>query len=165
METISAIIETPKGSGVKYTYDQSDGFFFLKKALPAGMVFPYDFGFIPETKGEDGDPLDIIIISEFSNYMGCKIECRLIGSLQAMQWALNGMKNKIRNDRFFGIPVQSIIFEKVKGVRDLPEKLLAELKAFFIQYNKMQNKVFEIEGLSNAQKSIGIIKKYRLLPM
>jgi len=159
METINAIVETPKGSGVKYTYEPASGLFFLKKVLPAGMVFPYDFGFIPETKGEDGDPLDIVIVSEFNNYMGCKIECRLIGGLQAMQWAINGKKSKIRNDRFFGIPVQSIIFEKVTSMRDLPEKLLTELKAFFIQYNKMQKKIFEIEGLSNAQKSLGIIKK------
>ena len=162
METINAIVETPKGCGIKYTYEPSSGFFFLKKALPAGMVFPQDFGFVPGTKGEDGDPLDIIIISEFNTYMGCKIECRLIGSMQAMQWAVNGQKNKIRNDRFFGIPVQSVIFEKVKSMRDLPERLLTELKAFFIQYNKMQKKIFEIEGLSNAQKSLGIIKKSRL---
>jgi inorganic pyrophosphatase len=162
METVNAIVETPKGSGVKYTYEPSSGLFFLKKVLPAGMVFPHDFGFIPETKGEDGDPLDIIIISEFDTYMGCKIECRLIGSLQAMQWAVNGRKNKIRNDRFFGIPVQSIIFEKVKSMKDLPERHLTELKAFFIQYNKMQKKIFEIEGQSTAQKSLNIIKKSML---
>jgi len=159
METVNAIVETPKGSGVKYTYEPSSGFFFLKKVLPAGMVFPYDFGFIPETKGEDGDPLDIVIISEFNNYIGCKIECRLIGGLQAMQWPINGKKNKIRNDRFLGVPVQSIIFEKVKNMRDLPERLLSELKAFFIHYNKMQKKIFEIEGLCNAQKCFSIIKK------
>jgi inorganic pyrophosphatase len=161
MDTINAIVETPKGSEVKYTYEPSSGFFLLKKVLPAGMVFPHDFGFIPETKGEDGDPLDIVIISEFKNHVGCKIECRLIGSLQAMQSSESGKKDKIRNDRFLGIPIQSVIFENVKTMRDLPEKFLTELKAFFIQYNKMEKKIFEIETISNAQKSLGIIKKSR----
>ena len=68
MQTLTAIVETPKGSAQKYDYDPKNKWFKLKKIMPAGMVFPFDFGFIPDTKGEDGDPLDIIIISEL-NYL------------------------------------------------------------------------------------------------
>ncbi|MEJ7588557.1 MAG: inorganic diphosphatase, partial [Ferruginibacter sp.] len=79
------MIETPKGSAQKYTYDSTTKFFRLTKILPAGMVFPYDFGFIPETMGEDGDPLDSMIISEFPSFTGCMISCRVIGGIKATQ--------------------------------------------------------------------------------
>ena len=68
MQTITAIVETPKGSAQKYDYEPAIKLFKLKKTMPAGMVFPFDFGFIPDTIGEDGDPLDIVIISEFKSF-------------------------------------------------------------------------------------------------
>lgn len=83
MQLITAIVETPKGNAQKYDYDAESKWFKLKKILPAGMVFPFDFGFIPVTKGGDGDPLDIIIISEFKSFPGCAMECRIIGAITA----------------------------------------------------------------------------------
>src|SRR5882724_761988 len=85
MFSIDVVIETPKGSAQKYDYDPSTHFFKLKKILPSGMMFPYDFGFIPGTRGEDGDPLDIIVISEFQSFPGCKMKCRVIGGIKAEQ--------------------------------------------------------------------------------
>ncbi|QEM11306.1 inorganic diphosphatase [Mucilaginibacter rubeus] len=70
---ITVIVETPKGSGHKYDYDTATKQFKLKKLLPAGMVFPFDFGFIPNTVGGDGDPLDVLVISEISTFPGCVI--------------------------------------------------------------------------------------------
>src|ERR1700753_2946474 len=104
MKEIYAVIETPKGSAQKYDYDKKTGFFILKKILPAGMVFPYDFGFIPDTKGEDGDPLDIMVFSEYCSFPGCMVKCRIIGGLMAEQSKEPGSQNKIRNDRFFAVP-------------------------------------------------------------
>ena len=66
MTCVDVVIETPKGSAQKYDYDEDSHFFKLKKTLPSGMVFPYDFGFIPDTKGQDGDPLDVIGIPKLS---------------------------------------------------------------------------------------------------
>jgi len=159
MDLINAIIETPKGNNVKYDYEPESGFFFLKKMLPAGMVFPYDFGFIPATKGEDGDPLDVIVISEFTTFPGCKIECRLIGSIRARQQETKDKKKRIRNDRFIAIPTHSVTFNKIDSIKDIPEKLMIELENFFIQYNKMENKIFTIQGLFNAQKSWKLIQQ------
>jgi inorganic pyrophosphatase len=101
MTKYTIVIETPRNSREKYTYDEESKSFFLKKLLPAGMCFPYDFGFIPNTKGEDEDPIDALIISEFGTFPGCKIECRLIGALLAEQTEKNKV---IRNDRFFFVP-------------------------------------------------------------
>ena len=83
MDAIEVIVETPKGSQFKYKYDTIKERFEVNKALPVGLVFPYDFGYIPGTKGEDGDPLDVLIFSEFSFLQGTMIECRVIGSMKA----------------------------------------------------------------------------------
>ncbi|HMK05140.1 MAG TPA: inorganic diphosphatase [Ferruginibacter sp.] len=156
MRSIEVIIETPKGSAVKYNYDPVNDHFKLKKALPAGMVFPFDFGFIPRTKGGDGDPLDIILIAEFGTFPGCRVECKLIGCLKAEQ---TGPKNKkIRNDRYLAVPTDSVIFEKVKTFTDLPSRLLKELEAFFIQYNKLENKNFAVIARAGPPASYRMIK-------
>jgi len=157
MKPIDVIIETPKGSNLKYAYEPDSGFFKIKKALPAGMAFPYDFGFIPGTKGEDGDPLDIVVISEFTNFPGCKMECRLIGTIMAKQSEGKGKQARLRNDRLLGIPLPSVVFEKVHSIKNLPQKMLEELQAFFIQYNQMENKIFTVTGLLPPQQSYKLL--------
>jgi inorganic pyrophosphatase len=156
MKTIEVIVETPRGSAGKYNYEPDAAGFRLKKMLPAGMVFPYDFGYIPGTLGEDGDPLDIMLISEFSNFPGCRIECRLIGGLKAKQTDPNENK-KTRNDRFLAIPSSSVLLENVSELKDLPPKLLDELEAFFIHYNKMEGKEFEVKGTFDAREAAKMI--------
>jgi inorganic pyrophosphatase len=94
---VHVIIETPKGSRNKYCYEEKTGFFKLKKILPSGMIFPLDFGFIPQTKGGGGDPLDVLIIMEKHTYPGCLLECKIIGVIEATQKEKG--KKIIRNDR------------------------------------------------------------------
>jgi inorganic pyrophosphatase len=161
MHCIDIIIETPKGSTQKYNYDPDSHFFKLKKILPSGMVFPYDFGFVPGTKGEDGDPLDVILISEFYSFPGCMIECRIIGGLKALQSKEAGKKEKIRNDRYLAIPMQSVIFENIKSIDDLPKRIIKELEEFFINYNKVQEKEFEVMEKMSPEKSWKLIKSGR----
>ena len=156
MEIITAIIETPRGSTEKYDYDEKSGFFKLKKILPSGMMFPYDFGFIPGTKGEDGDPLDIIIISEFHSFPGCMMDCRLIGVLKAVQ---TEKKKKIRNDRFIAIPVQSTTFKKIETANNLSHNTVEELEQFFINYNKAEGKTFKPLNMLSAKEAIKLLKK------
>jgi inorganic pyrophosphatase len=71
------IIESPKGSRIKYKFDNEYRLFRLHKILPAALVFPFDFGFIPGTTGEDGDPIDVMVLSEFQGFPGCLLDCRL----------------------------------------------------------------------------------------
>lgn len=140
MKTITAIVETPKGSAQKYKYDPGRNWFKLSKILPAGMVFPFDFGFIPDTKGEDGDPLDIIIISELRSFPGCMMDCRIIGAITATQ----SEKGKaIRNDRYIGIPDVSDLFANIQKMEDLPRATLEQVERFFENYNEMTNKKFK----------------------
>jgi inorganic pyrophosphatase len=155
--SIRVIIETPKGSTEKYAYEKDTGFFLLKKILPAGMVFPYDFGFIPGTHGQDGDPLDIIVLSEFHSFPGVVIECRLVGGFKAKQGKEN--KNKEENDRFLAIPVASAIFQHLTDWKKVPPSIVKELEDFFVNYNKAEHKVFKTKGYLTADAAWRKIKK------
>ncbi len=157
MKLYDVIVETPKGSAEKYNWDAASGFFKLKKILPAGMSFPYDFGFIDGTKGEDGDPLDIILLSEFKSFTGCSLECRLIGCMQARQKEKG--KKTIRNDRYLAIPVASLLFKKIKKVKDLPAAFIEQLEDFFINYNKQEGKEFSVTGITSPGKAAKQLRK------
>src|SRR3954451_24377864 len=104
MNTITAIIETPKGSSEKYGYDPKTTLFKLKKILPAGMVFPYDFGFIPKTRGGDGDPLDVLILMDEPAFTGCLVATRLLGVIEAEQTEKGKTE---RNDRLIAVSANS----------------------------------------------------------
>ncbi len=129
--------------------------FKLKKILPAGMVFPYDFGFIPGTKGEDGDPLDVIIISEIKSFPGCIIDCRIIGAITAKQ--TEGSKT-VRNDRFLAIPGVSQLFADVHSINDLPKDIIKQLETFFINYNELEGKKFKPLKRVDAKQALKLIK-------
>lgn len=155
MQTITVIVETPKGSNAKFNYDAHYNAYKLKKLLPQGMVFPFDFGFIPGTKAEDGDPLDVMVISEIKSFPGCVMDCRLIGALAANQTE----KNKtFRNDRLFAVPLASKQYENTRLLKQLPKKILNELEHFFINYNEMEGKKFKPLQYLNAQQAQKLIK-------
>ena len=156
MKPVTAIIESPKGSGHKYTYEPEMNCFKLTKVLPAGLVFPFDFGFIPGTKGEDGDPLDIIVISEIKSFQGCCMDCRIIGCIKALQTEKDGQT--VRNDRFLGVPVVSQLFEKVNGFEDLPEGIIAQIENFFKNYNEQAGKQFKVTERVKSSAAYQIIK-------
>ena len=141
MHVFDIIIETPKGHNEKFNFDPGSGGFKLKKMLPAGMVFPCDFGFIPHTKGEDGDPLDALVFSEIKSFPGCIMECRLIGAFICEQQEKQKM---IRNDRYLFVPTESKQFAAIKKIKDLDNKMMDEIKSFFRQYNELEGKEFKV---------------------
>ena len=85
MSIVTVIIETPRNTAGKYVFDPANQCYTLKKILPLGMYFPYDFGMIENTAADDGDPADAMVITECVTYPGVRLLCRLIGSLQAKQ--------------------------------------------------------------------------------
>jgi inorganic pyrophosphatase len=158
MSCIDIVIETPRGSAEKYNYDPELHLFKLKKILPAGMVFPYDFGFIPGTKGDDGDPLDIIVISEFHSFPGCLMKCRVIGAIVAEQSEKKRSDKMIRNDRFIAIPKVAKMFAEFDSIRDLPDQVLEELGQFFINYNKIEEKKFKVLSVIDGKEALRLIE-------
>lgn len=158
MNTIEVIVETPKGSQFKYKYDPKKEWFTLHKALPVGLIFPYDFGFVPGTKGEDGDPLDVLIMSEFSFLQGSMIECKVMGSMQAEQ---TDNKKPIRNDRIFAYPKLKGFYPVYDSMEDIQQDKLKEIESFFIYYNAMQGKTFKPLGILGPKETLKIIKQQR----
>ena len=149
--------ECPKGFNQKFDFDQQAQRFKLSKILPAGLVFPFDFGMIPGTKGEDGDPLDIIIVSESGTFPGCLIECRIVGAFQAEQTERSG--DTMRNDRFIGIPGVSQLFSEVRTLEQLPEAILNQLETFFKNYNEQAGKEFKVTARLNAKQAALLLNK------
>ena len=153
---MNVIIETPKGSSEKYKYDENFRLFRLEKTLPAGMVFPFDFGFIHGTKGDDGEPLDVLVISEFKSFPGCIMDCRIIGCIEGDQ---SQATTKYRSDRFLAVPEQSSVFENVISIEDVPSTLLNEIETFFINYMHGEGKELHLLENLNASQAISLLSK------
>jgi inorganic pyrophosphatase len=138
------IIETPKGSRNKYAYDPDERIFVLKKVLPAGMAFPYDFGFVPSTRSGDGDPLDVLVLMDEPAFPGCKLTCRIVGVIEGEQ---GDKKQTERNDRVLAVESGNHSFSHVKRIDDLGERFEKELEEFFINYHRLSGKEYRILAL------------------
>lgn len=152
-----AVIETPKGSHHKFSYDPDFACFQLKKTLPEGMTFPLDFGFIPSTLADDGDPVDILVILDFPAEMGALIKIRLIGGIEAEQREKNGKGEK--NDRLIGVAEHSRTLASIKSLDDLGKVTLDQLIAFFEQYNKLEDKEFRATGICPPRRAKALVEK------
>jgi inorganic pyrophosphatase len=140
--TVEVIIETPKGSQNKLKFDEEAGRFRLSHVLPTGMAFPFDFGFIPGTRAGDGDPLDVLVLTDAPLPMGCLVDVRLVGVLEVEQRERSG--EVVRNDRLVGVARESTTHAAVADLGDISGSLLDEIEAFFDQYNRLDGKVFRV---------------------
>jgi inorganic pyrophosphatase len=153
-KTVHVIIETPKGSRNKYAFDAELQIFRLKRVLPAGMTFPYDFGFVPSTQAEDGDPLDVLVLMDEPAFPGCLLECRLIGVIEGQQ---EKKGKKERNDRLVAIECANHSFADIHRMKDLGAQFLRELEEFFVNYHDLHGeryRVLKIRGEEQARRRI-----------
>jgi inorganic pyrophosphatase len=151
---LRVVIETPKGSRNKFALNAEDHVFELKKVLPAGMSFPYDFGFVPSTRADDGDPIDVLVLMDEPAFPGCVLKCRVIGVIQGEQG--NG-KKKVRNDRIVAVEKGAHSWAEIKTIDDLGKKFADELEEFFVDYHKLsgeQYRVLGLKGPDRARKSV-----------
>jgi inorganic pyrophosphatase len=151
---VQVVIETPKGSRNKYAFDPKQRIFELKKVLPAGMAFPYDFGFLPRTLAEDGDPVDVLVLMDEPAFPGCLLKCRLIGIIEGRQ----GTRKKMtRNDRIVAVEKENHSFADIKVIEDLGKEFLCELEEFFVNYHRLSGEQFDVlkvRGPKEARKRI-----------
>jgi inorganic pyrophosphatase len=130
-DVVQVVIETPKGSRNKFAFDTKQHVFILKKVLPEGMVFPHDFGFIPSTRAQDGDPIDVLILMDEPAYPGCVVPARLVGVIEGEQTA--------------------------KSIKDLNKSFLDELETFFESYHSNDGEEFKVlacKGPGAAEKCL-----------
>jgi inorganic pyrophosphatase len=153
---IEVVIETPKGSRNKFKYEPTTQRFKLAKVLPEGMVFPYDFGFVPATKGPDGDPIDVLVLVDEPTFPGCSLECRLVGILEAEQKARD--QKKKRNDRLIAVAEQSLLYADIAHLGDLNRALLKQVEAFFVNYQKVRDVSFTILAHAGPERALEVLR-------
>ena len=155
--TINVIVETSKGSRNKITFDPERGLYELGGVLPVGASFPYDFGFVPSTLGDDGDPLDVLLLMDEPVFAGCLVSARLVGVITAEQQERDGAVE--RNDRLLAVAEKSRLHADVRGLDDLGDTLLEEIEHFFVSYNEIRGKTFTPTARKGPQAARNVVAK------
>jgi inorganic pyrophosphatase len=154
-QLLRVVIETPKGSRNKFAFDPDECVFELKKVLPAGMTFPYDFGFVPSTLADDGDPVDVLVLMDEPAFPGCALSCRPIGVIQGVQ---GDKKGKERNDRIVAVEKDAHSWAETKSMDDLGKDFVRELEEFFVNYHQLSGKKYKILGLKGPDAARRLVK-------
>src|SRR5262245_5803167 len=154
-ERLNAVVDTPKGSRNKYKLDEKRGVWRLSKVLPQGMSFPYDFGYLPGTRGEDGDPVDVLLLMDEPAFAGCVVPARLIGVLEAEQTERG---KTVRNDRLVAVVETRDNPAEYRSLEEVNEQRLDEIEHFFVAYNHAEGREFKPlarRGADHAAKVLG----------
>jgi inorganic pyrophosphatase len=153
---LNVVIDTPKGSRNKFSWDEKRQLFELSGMLPAGAVFPYDFGFIPNTRGGDGDPLDVLLLMDEPAFTGCLVHSRILGVIEAEQTEKGETE---RNDRLIAVASKSRTQGDLKSISDLNSKMLDEIEHFFISYNEAKGKKFKPLGRYGPERARKLVQR------
>jgi inorganic pyrophosphatase len=148
---VNVVIECPAGSRVKSTYDPTLDIFHLSYVLPKGSSFPFEFGFIPSTVAEDGDPLDMMVLIDVPTSVGCVLTARPIGVIEANQ-TQDG--KTFRNDRLIGVAMASRTHADIESLADINQSILDEIEQFFKSYNRMRGR--EFNPIRRAESSVAV---------
>jgi len=157
-QMLRVVIETPKGSRNKFAFNPKEHIFELKKVLPAGMTFPYDFGFVPPTLAEDGDPIDVLVLMDEPAFPGCVLSCRPVGVIEGEQKSKEG---KERNDRIVAVEKDAHSFTNVKTVDDMGKQFTRELEEFFVNYHRLTGKEYGVLGIKGPDQARKLVKNGR----
>jgi inorganic pyrophosphatase len=150
-----AIIETPKNRRNKFDYDRDSELFKLGGLLPEGMMFPFDFGFIPSTLGGDGDPLDVMVLMDEPAHVGCLVDVRIIGVIEAVQISKGETET---NDRLLAVSVHSYSHENLSSIEELNPSMLEQIEQFFVSYNTLRGKKFKLKSQGGPKRAMSVIK-------
>ena len=154
-DKINAVIEIPYGSNIKYEIDKASGALCVDRVLYGAMFYPANYGFVPNTLADDGDPADVLVLNEYPLAAGSVIPCRLIGVL--MMEDENGMDEKL-----LAVPVSKIDlrYEGIKSISDLPKATLDKIKNFFETYKLLEpNKWVKVKDFASAAEAEKILDK------
>jgi len=155
-DDVIAVIETPRDTRTKLAYDEKTEAFVVKKVLPEGMSFPFDFGFIPSTLADDGDPLDVLVLMDEAVPTGTVVPLRLIGVIEARQTEADGQRDE--NDRLVAVASACELFREVKKLADLPETVVKQIEHFFVTYNQEEGRRFKPTGRHGRKRANALLK-------
>jgi inorganic pyrophosphatase len=152
---LRVVIETPKGSRNKFAFNSEQQIFELKRVLPAGMEFPYDFGFIPSTLAADGDPVDVLVLMDEPAFPGCVLLGRLVGAIEGEQ---HTHKSKERNDRIIVVEQDAHRFGSIGSVDDLGKQFRKELEEFFVNYHRLSQEEYKVLRMAGPSRARRLVK-------
>ncbi|MDK2849648.1 MAG: inorganic pyrophosphatase [Candidatus Woesearchaeota archaeon] len=151
-KVVNAVIEIPMGSRNKYELDKKTGLIKLDRVVYSSVSYPGDYGFIPQTLWDDGDPLDVLVITRFPSHPLVLMEVRPIGVMKIID-------DSERDDKIIAVPLGDPFFEKINDVKELQPHILEEIKNFFEIYKQLQNKVVKVEKLLNRKEAYKSIER------
>lgn len=147
---VNAIIEIPEGSRAKYEVDKETGLLKLDRVIYSSFHYPVNYGFIPQTLGLDGDPLDILVLCSQSIQPLCLVEADVIGNMQMID---QGQED----DKIIAVAAKDPSVNHIKSVDELPPHFIAELKNYFEQYKVLENKKVIIDNFQDKETAMQII--------
>ena len=151
-EHFSAVIEIPKGSKMKYELDKDTGLLRVDRILHSAVHYPANYGFLPRTYCEDGDPLDVLVLGQEPVVPLCVMRARAIGLL-----AMSDEKG--RDDKVIAVHVDDPEYEPYRDIAELPRHRLKELERFFLDYKALENKVVNVEDLKGRARAEDIVRE------
>jgi inorganic pyrophosphatase len=154
--TIHVVVESPRGSTVKLKYDRHLGALTLSRALPAGLTYPHDWGFVPSTHASDGDPVDALVLSDVGTAPGVVIACRPIGVLEIEQNRRRG-SGRERNDRIIAVPHGVARFDWLRDVFELSERTRDEIAEFFVHAGAFERKALRVLGWGGPDRAFALV--------
>ena len=160
-ELVHVVIESPRGSTSKFKYDPQLGVMTLSRPLPLGLVYPYDWGFVPSTRAPDGDPLDAFVMWESSGYPGVTLPCRPIGVLRVEQTNEQSHRRE-RNDRMAVLPATAPRWDAVQSVFDLHERVRMELEQFFVAVTAFEGKELKILEWAGRSEAMDLVRSSQI---
>lgn len=151
-EPLEVVVEIPRGSRNKYEIDEASGAVRLDRVLYSSVHYPTDYGFIPGTRAEDGDHLDVLVIVEEPTFPGCHLRVRPVGCLKMRDE--KGLDNKI-----IAVPVADPRFDEVHDLSDVASHWLREIENFFATYKTLEAKETEVTGWEGREVAWEIIRR------
>ena len=151
-EIVNALIEIPQGSRTKYEIDKPTGLLKLDRVIYSSFHYPVNYGFIPQTLGEDGDPLDILVLCSQSIQSLCLVEAKVIGNMQMID---TGEKD----DKIIAVALKDPSVNHISSLEEMPRHFMSELRNFFEQYKVLEEKEVLIENFQNADAAYRIINE------
>lgn len=151
-EVFNAVIEIPKHSRNKYEYDEELDIIKLDRVMHSPLIYPADYGFVPETRAEDGDHLDVLVLTGSPAMTGTMLEVRPVGVMHMKDGG-------IHDEKIITVQANNPRYVEIKDLGDLREHTLLELKHFFEEYKRLENKNVEIDGFEDRATALEIVKR------
>ncbi len=149
---VNAIIEIPQGSRAKYEIDKASGLLILDRVIYSSFHYPMNYGFIPKTYGDDKDPLDILVLSSINIQPMCIVEAKVIGVMQMID-------NGEADDKIIAVANNDVSVNHLNNVEEMPEHFFKEVRHFFEDYKKLENKTVKVEEFGDKATALKIIQQ------